>query len=100
MDLCHRPQTTAMSTHHCFSTPGFRSDHAPITPAGRDYSQEKPIGNETFEIFRRMYAYDTTTFAATTEGVDDSNDLWRKETASYAAAYGGERIPAYLFLPK
>jgi dienelactone hydrolase len=47
-----------------------------------------------------MYAYDKTPLAANTESVDDSNDLWRKETVSYAATYGGERIPAYLFLPK
>ena len=25
---------------------------------------------------------------------------WRKETVSFDAAYGGERVPAYLFLPK
>ena len=29
-----------------------------------------------------------------------SNVSWRKETVSYAAPYGGERITAYLFLPK
>lgn len=32
--------------------------------------------------------------------MDDSSPEWRRETVSYAAAYGGERIPAYLFLPK
>ena len=32
--------------------------------------------------------------------VDVSSPEWRLEKVSYAAAYGDERIPAYLFLPK
>ena len=32
--------------------------------------------------------------------VDDSSPDWRKETISFAAAYGGERVPAYFFTPK
>ena len=32
--------------------------------------------------------------------MDDSSREWRKEKVSYAAAYGDERISAYLFLPK
>src|SRR6185369_273041 len=35
-----------------------------------------------------------------TEFVDDRSPDWRMEKVSYAAAYGDERIPAYLFLPK
>ena len=34
------------------------------------------------------------------ESVDDTSPEWRREKVSYAAAYGDERIPAYLFLPK
>ena len=30
----------------------------------------------------------------------DDSPYWRKETVSFAAAYGNERVPAYLFLPK
>ena len=32
--------------------------------------------------------------------MDDTSPEWRMEKVSYAAAYGDERIPAYLFLPK
>ncbi len=32
--------------------------------------------------------------------MDDTSPDWRRERVSYAAAYGDERIPAYLFLPK
>ena len=37
---------------------------------------------------------------ARVDSVDDSSPHWKKETVSFDAAYGGERIPAYLFLPK
>ncbi|MDZ4796520.1 MAG: hypothetical protein SGI92_00045 [Bryobacteraceae bacterium] len=47
-----------------------------------------------------MYACDKAPLEAKTESVDDTNPLWRKDKVSYAAAYGGERIPAYLYLPK
>ena len=83
-----------------FPTPVPAAALLPIVPAERDYSTERPVGDETFEIFRRLYSYDKMPLLAKTESVDDSNELWRKETVSYAAAYGGERIPAYLFLPK
>jgi hypothetical protein len=32
--------------------------------------------------------------------VDESNEYWRKEKVSYRAAYGDERIPAFLYLPR
>ncbi|HMC57894.1 MAG TPA: SUMF1/EgtB/PvdO family nonheme iron enzyme, partial [Candidatus Solibacter sp.] len=76
---------------------------APMSPrdkAARDYSTEKPVGDGTFEIFRRMYAYDKVPLDAKTESIDDANENWRKEKVSYRAAYGGERIPAYLYLPR
>ena len=34
------------------------------------------------------------------EAVDDSSPYYRDETVSFAAAYGTERVPAHLFLPK
>jgi dienelactone hydrolase len=32
--------------------------------------------------------------------VDDSSPSWRRENITIQAAYGGERLPLYLFLPK
>ena len=34
------------------------------------------------------------------ERVDQSPQYWRRETASFRAAYGNERVMAHLFLPK
>ena len=47
-----------------------------------------------------MYSFDHGDLNVKVESVDDSSPDWRMEKVSYAAAYGGERIPAYLFLPK
>ena len=46
-----------------------------------------------------LFSYDKTDLAATVESTEES-EFWRVERVSYAAAYGGERIPAYLYLPK
>ena len=44
-------------------------------------------------------AFDRTPLDAKIETVDDSSPYFRKEKVSFAAAYGNERVPAYLFLP-
>jgi dipeptidyl aminopeptidase/acylaminoacyl peptidase len=71
---------------------------APISRGGRNFSKEKPVGDDVFDAFRRMYAYDKTPLDARTEGVE-SSEYWRKEKVSFRAAYGAERIPAFLYLP-
>jgi formylglycine-generating enzyme required for sulfatase activity/tRNA A-37 threonylcarbamoyl transferase component Bud32/dienelactone hydrolase len=66
----------------------------------RDYSKETPVPDIVYAGFRRMYDYDSTPLAASLDGTDSSNADWIVERVSYAAAYGGERIPALLYLPK
>ena len=72
-------------------------------PVARVYGDPKsivPASDESFEGYRRSYTYDRTPLNARIENSDDSNDYWRKETVSFDAAYAGERVSAYLFLPK
>jgi formylglycine-generating enzyme required for sulfatase activity/dienelactone hydrolase/predicted Ser/Thr protein kinase len=72
-------------------------------PVARIYGDPKslvPVSDELFDVYRRFYAYDRTPLNARVDGTDDSAPHWRKETVSFDAAYAGERIPAYLFLPK
>jgi dienelactone hydrolase len=72
-------------------------------PVARVYGDPKslvPASDESFEGYRRSYTYDRTPLDARIEASDDSNEYWRRETVSFAAAYAGERVPAYLFLPK
>jgi len=75
---------------------------APLLPASRDYTKEKPVNDAEFEGFRRWYAYDKTSFLdSRIETVDtNSSSLWRKEKVSFNAAYGPERMQAIVFLPK
>jgi formylglycine-generating enzyme required for sulfatase activity/dienelactone hydrolase len=67
---------------------------------GRDFDRETPVNNQVFDLYRRMYAYDRIDLKASIESVDDSNSDWRREKVSFSAAYGDERVPAVLFLPK
>ena len=73
---------------------------APVSRPVRDYATEKPVSNDVFEVFRRLYAYDKTPLDAKTESADESSEYFRKERVSYSAAYAGERIPAILYLPR
>jgi len=66
----------------------------------RDYSKETPVSDEEFRFYKKLYAYDRIELNAVVESVDDSYRHWRKEKIIFDAAYGGERVIAYLFLPK
>jgi dienelactone hydrolase len=72
----------------------------PIEHLTRDYNKERPVSDQVFEIYKRFYAYDRTDLEPQVEPVEDSSDSWRKERITFNAAYGNERIPAYLFVPK
>ena len=65
----------------------------------RDYGREKPVNDDVFAAFARLYAYDTGDLAGTSVPAGET-DTWRVERVSYNAAYSGETIPAYLYLPK
>ena len=73
---------------------------APIAQVYGDPKSVVPVSDALFEVYRRFYTYDRSPLAAKTEAVDDTPPYWRVETVSFAAAYGGERVPARLFLPK
>jgi formylglycine-generating enzyme required for sulfatase activity/dienelactone hydrolase len=74
----------------------------PVTPPiPRDYSKETPVSDETFNSWlSTLYSYDRTELKAVVEEFDESSDYWRMEKVTFDAAYGGERMIAYLFLPK
>ena len=73
---------------------------APPRNLSRDYSQEKPVNDAIFSIYRNFYSYDLMDLNAVVESVDDTPQHWRKETVTFEAAYGDERVIAHLFLPK
>jgi dipeptidyl aminopeptidase/acylaminoacyl peptidase len=73
---------------------------SPITTLARDYTKEKPAAESAFALYKSLFSYDATELDARVELVDDSSADWRKEKVSFRAAYGVERVTAYLFLPR
>jgi dipeptidyl aminopeptidase/acylaminoacyl peptidase len=66
----------------------------------RDYSKERPASDEAFKIYQSLYAYDRTPLNATVEALSDDSPYWRREKITIDAAYGKDRVPAFLFLPR
>ncbi len=91
---------------------GFRCalypDPANVPPAAfatvdfhppRDYSKQKPVSDEIFKVYREQFAYDQTELNARVE-IRRETPEWTQERITFDAAYGGERVIAWLFLPK
>jgi formylglycine-generating enzyme required for sulfatase activity/pimeloyl-ACP methyl ester carboxylesterase len=70
----------------------------PLFLAFRDYSHEQPVDDRTFAQFARQFVYDRAPLEAHLDKVVDGED-WRLEGVSVNAAYNGERLPIYVFLP-
>jgi formylglycine-generating enzyme required for sulfatase activity/predicted esterase len=83
-----------------YVTPPSTALLAPVEPTRRDYSQERPIADDAFRIVQSLYAYDRTPLNATVEPLADDSPYWRREKITIDAAYGKERVPALLFLPR
>ena len=66
----------------------------------RDFFKEKPSSDKEVEVFLRQYAYDQTPLKEKTISADASPEGWTKEKVTFDAAHGGERVTAYLFVPK
>ena len=76
-----------------------KSAYAPVPQLTRDYNKEKPVSDEVFAAYGRLFSFDKTDLAPRVESSEET-EFWRVERVTYAAAYGGERVPAYLYLPK
>ena len=57
-----------------------------------------PVDDKVFKIYLDYHAYDKTALESRVERVVESPD-WKRETVSFRAAYGTERVIAHLFLP-
>jgi dienelactone hydrolase len=65
----------------------------------RDFMAETPVPDAVFEFFVRQFRYDPSPLAARVEAEEPSL-LGRMQTITLAAAYGGERLMLYVFLPE
>ena len=72
----------------------------PATRVHRDFSKERPVPDGIFQVYRRLYDYDRTPLHAVVEASDSSAEDWIRQRVHFDAAYGDERVTAYLFIPK
>ena len=71
-----------------------------INHVTRDFANFKPASDDVFRAYKVLYEYPQTPLNAKSEGIVNETADWREEKVSFDAAYRGERLPAYLFLPK
>jgi serine/threonine protein kinase len=71
----------------------------PVEIAHRDYRKEKPVSDAVFRSYLRLYAYDKTLLHEKIEAIDSTDDCIN-QLVTFDAAYGNERMMAYLFLPR
>ena len=71
----------------------------PVIVQVRDFSREKPVSDEVFSAYKGLYSYDKTPLHAVIESTEQAEN-WTQQKITFDAAYGNERMIAYLFLPK
>jgi formylglycine-generating enzyme required for sulfatase activity/dienelactone hydrolase/predicted Ser/Thr protein kinase len=71
---------------------------ASIEVRTRDYWKEKPVSDDVFKAYTALYAYDKGELNAQVEETAMMEGSSRAKV-TFDAAYGHERVTAYLFLP-
>ena len=71
----------------------------PLMPP-RDYSKERPVSDAIFRIYAGLYSYDKIDPDPEIILTDESPKYWIKQKIYYNASRSGERMFAYLFLPR
>jgi dienelactone hydrolase len=80
--------------------PNLTAASAPISRAVTNYDRETPVADAIFAGYLPQFEYDQSAFNAKVESRDTTPENWNVERVSFDAAYGGERMFAWLFLPK
>ena len=66
----------------------------------RDLENDTPASDQVFEAYRSQFSYEALPLLARVEQRDTADSEWDVESVSFAAAYGEERVPGHLVLPK
>ena len=72
----------------------------PIPRAFTDWFKVPSVSDAVFESFRRQFDYDPLPLDVRLERTDSTREEWRAEFVSFTAAYSGERMQAWVFLPR
>jgi dienelactone hydrolase/predicted Ser/Thr protein kinase len=65
-----------------------------------DYYKQTPVPDSIFQVYKEQFSYDKTDLNARVEWKNEDSKDWTQEKITFDAAYGKERVTAYLFLPK
>ena len=65
-----------------------------------DRRGDKPVDDAAFRVYAALHRYDKTDLAARIESMDDSNPFFLRETITFRAAYGNDRVVAHLHVPR
>jgi eukaryotic-like serine/threonine-protein kinase len=68
-------------------------------PESPSYGRVKPVSEALFQSYREQFSYDAKDLKAIVEERKDQPE-WVTERISFEAAYSGERMQLFLFLPK
>jgi eukaryotic-like serine/threonine-protein kinase len=65
-----------------------------------DLTKEKPVSDKVFNVFKSLYRYDPVPLDSVLDPIEENAEFWIKQKVTFNAAYGNERMSAYVFLPK
>ncbi len=93
---------SATSGFRCVSnsTPPPPETTGPVRHNARDLARFKPAPDAIFNAYKLLYTYPASPLNARQESVVAETADWREEKVTFDDAYDGERMAAYLFLPK
>lgn len=101
---------SAASPYDRSDTNGFRCvrNLAPLPLAStlivhrimRDFTHFKPASESVFSAYKLLYDYSQTPLDAVSKGIVRDTEDWREERVEFNTGYRGERMSAFLFLPK
>jgi serine/threonine protein kinase/formylglycine-generating enzyme required for sulfatase activity/cephalosporin-C deacetylase-like acetyl esterase len=97
-------QRDAMFGFRCMKEAGQASASprlmAAVAASTRSYAKEEPVSDKVFQLYRSLFAYDRTPLNPSIDSTDTSETDWISQRVTFDAAYGNERMAAYLFLPR
>jgi formylglycine-generating enzyme required for sulfatase activity/dienelactone hydrolase/predicted Ser/Thr protein kinase len=82
------------------SLPAATTAEVPTRRPASNFVFPKPVSDDIFKIYASYYSYDKGPLNAVVDAPDDSSPHYIRQRVTFDAAYGGERVVAYLFLPK
>jgi len=65
-----------------------------------DISEIKPVPDDIYRVYKEQFGYDPSELNTVLEYSVESPGGWIREKISFDAAYGDDRVTAYLFLPE